>query len=66
MNWIEYDVARPEDGQVVAICTQDGVGSGKYDATFSNFIHILMPGNAAFRQYRITHWLPLPEGQKES
>ncbi|ADU72192.1 phage protein [Pantoea sp. At-9b] len=61
MDWIDYAAEKPADGQVVAICTDEGVGSGKYDAAFANFTHILMPGNAVFRQYRVTHWLPLPD-----
>lgn len=61
MNWIDIYAEKPADGQVVAIFTDDGVGSRKYDAAFSNFTHILMPGNTVFRQYRVTHWLPLPD-----
>lgn len=55
MNWIDYEVEKPADGQVVAICTDEGVGSGKYEASFENFTQILMPGDATFRHiaYRI-------------
>lgn len=55
MNWIDYEVEKPADGQVVAICTDEGVGSGKYEASFENFTQILMPGDATFRQYRVSH-----------
>ena len=61
MNWIDYELEKPADGQVVAICTDEGVGSGKYEAAFNNFTHILMPGDATFRQYRVSHWFPLPD-----
>lgn len=63
MEWIDFEKQKPPHGDsVLGIDTDGNIEVYQYNSEYSNS---LQKWEGIFRQFSITHWLPIPKPPKE-